>query len=95
MDTGDEVQVHNVPKTATNVTAHGVADITFANDSEIGGVKMDEFESASDDEEDVYLWSDDKSEVSQEVFHPINVTCIRTTRSSFCAFCVRYVIPSG
>ena len=43
-DTGDEAQVHNGANKATNVTAYGVADITFANDSEIGGVKMDEFE---------------------------------------------------
>ena len=63
---GDEAQVHNGANTATNVTAHGVADITFVNDSEIGGVNMDEFESDSDDEEDVYLGSDDESEVSQD-----------------------------
>ena len=73
-DTGDEAQVHNGANTATNVTAHGVADITFVNDSEIGGVQMDEFESDSDDEEDVYLGSDDDSVVSQEVFHPVSVT---------------------
>ena len=53
--TGDEAQVHNCANTATNVTAHGVADITFVNDSEIGSVQMDEFESDSDDEADVYL----------------------------------------
>ena len=62
--TGDEAQVHNGANTATNVTAHGVADITFVNDSEIGSVQMDEFESDSDDEADVYLRSDDESEVS-------------------------------
>ena len=54
--------------------AHGVADITFVNDSEIGGVNMYEFESDSDDEEDVYLGSDEESEVSQEVFHPVSMT---------------------
>ena len=73
-DTGDEAQVHNGVNTATNVTGHGVAVITFVNDSEIGGVHMDGFESRSDDEEDVYLGSDDESEVSQEVFHPVSVT---------------------
>ena len=73
-DTGDEAQVHNGANTATNVTAHGFADITFVNDSEIGRVQMDKFESDSDDEEDVYLGSDNESEVSQEVFHPVNVT---------------------
>ena len=73
-DTGDEAQVHNGANTATNVTVHGVADITFGNDSEIGGVQMDELESDSDDEEDVYLGSDDESEVSREVFHPVSVT---------------------
>ena len=56
--------MHNAANTATNVTAHGVADITFANDSEIGGVKMDEFESDSDGEENVCLGSDEESEVS-------------------------------
>ena len=73
-DTGDEAQVHNGANTATNFTAHGAADITFVNDSEIGGVDMDEFESDSDNKEDVYLGSDDESEVSQEVFHPVSVT---------------------
>ena len=73
-DTGDEAQVQNGANTATKVTAHGVADITFVNDSEIGRVQIDEFESDSDDEEDVYLGSDDESEVSQEVFYPISVT---------------------
>ena len=41
-ETGDEAQVHNGANTATNVTANGVADITFVSDSEIGGVQMDE-----------------------------------------------------
>ena len=66
--------MHNSANTATNVTAHGVADITFVSDSEIGGVHKDEFESDSDDEEDVYLGSDDESEVSQEVFYPVSMT---------------------
>ena len=43
-NTGDKAQVHNGANTATNVSAHGVADITFVNDSEIGGVHMEEFE---------------------------------------------------
>ena len=74
-DTGDEAQVHSGANTATNVTAHCVADITFVNDSEIEGVQMDEFKSDSDDEEDVYLGSDhDESEVSQEVLHPVSMT---------------------
>ena len=73
-DTGDEAQVHNGANTATKVTAHGVADITFVNDSEIGRVEMDELESYSDDGEDVYLGSDDESEVSEGVFHPVSVT---------------------
>ena len=73
-DTGDEAQVHNGANTTTSVTAHSVADITFINDSEIGGLQMDEFEFDSDDEEDVYHGSDDESEVSQEVFHPVSVT---------------------
>ena len=73
-DTGDEAhQVHNGANTATNVTAHGVANITFVNDSEIGGVNMDEFESDSD-EEDIYLGYDDESGVSPEVFYPVSVT---------------------
>ena len=66
--------MHNGANKVTNVTAHGVADITFVNDPEIGGVQIDEFESDSDDEEDVYLGSDDESEFSQEVFHPVSVT---------------------
>ena len=72
-DAGDEAQVHNGANSATDVTAHGVADITFFNDSEIGGVQMDKFESDSDDEENIYLGFDDKSEVSQEVFHPVSM----------------------
>ena len=72
-ETGDEGQVHNGANTATNVTVHGVADISFGNDSEIGGVQMDELKSDSDDEEDVCLGSDDESDVSQEVFHPVSV----------------------
>ena len=73
---GDEAQVHNSANTATNVTAHGVADITFVNDSEIGGVNMDEFESDSDDEEDVYLGSDDESEVSQDQGDAFELLCV-------------------
>ena len=76
-DTGDEAKVHNGANTATNVTAHGVAQqltLHLSMTSEIGGVQMDEFESGSDDEEDLYLGSDDESEVSQEVFHPVSVT---------------------
>ena len=73
---GDEAQVHNGANTATNVTAHGVADITFVNDSEIGGVNMDEFESDSDDEEDVYLGSDDESEVSQDQGDVFELLCV-------------------
>ena len=72
--TGDQAQVHNGANTATNVTAHGVADITFVNDSEIGGLQMVEFEFDSDDKEDEYHGSDDESEVCQEVFHPVSVT---------------------
>ena len=73
-DAGDKAQVHNGANTATNVTAHGVADITFVSDSEIRGVRTDEFESDSDDEKDVYLGGNDEYEVSQEVFHPVSVT---------------------
>ena len=84
-------QVHNGANTATNVTACGVADITFVNDSEIRGVQMDKFESDSDDKEDVYLGSDDESEVSTRGVSSNQRDKIRVTRSSFCVFCVRYV----
>ena len=83
---GDEAQVHNGANTAKNVIAHGAADITFVNDSEIGGGKMDEFESDSDDEEDVYLGPDDESEVSQEVFHPVSVTRLGPRVRAFVRF---------
>ena len=86
--TGDEAQVPNGANTATNVTAHGVADILFVNYSEIGGVQMDEFELDSDDEEDVYLGSDDESEVSSRGVSSSQRDKIRATRSSFCALCV-------
>ena len=43
-DTRNEAQVHNGANTATNITVHGVANITFDKDLEIKGVHMDEFE---------------------------------------------------
>ena len=71
---GMELKCTMVRIQATNVTAHGVSYITFVNDSEIRGVQMDQFESKSNDEEDVYLGSDDQIEDFQEVFHPVRVT---------------------
>ena len=79
-DAEDEAQVHNGANTATNVyTAHGVSDITFVNDSEIRGVRTDEFESDSDD--------NDEYEVSQEVFHPVSVTRSGRRVRAFVCFC--------